>query len=79
MDHRRGKLNLRKQVAPLPLTRVQAVPISRLADIIQETKDDIAKAGVLGAIVGHVGDGNFHSKSQTYHPTRMDTNIKQAS
>lgn len=37
-----------------------AVPISRLPDIIQETKDDLVKSGLLGAIVGHVGDGNFH-------------------
>jgi D-lactate dehydrogenase (cytochrome) len=38
-----------------------AVPISRLADIIDETKADIKKSGLMGSIVGHVGDGNFHS------------------
>ena len=38
-----------------------AVPISRLADIIVETQQDIKKSGLLGSIVGHVGDGNFHS------------------
>ena len=38
-----------------------AVPISRLADIIQETRDDIEKSGLVAGIVGHVGDGNFHS------------------
>lgn len=38
-----------------------AVPISRLPDIIQETKDEIAESGLTGAIVGHVGDGNFHT------------------
>jgi len=37
-----------------------AVPISRLPDIIEETKDDMSKSGLLGTIVGHVGDGNFH-------------------
>lgn len=37
-----------------------AVPISQLPDIIQETKDDLMKSGLLGGIVGHVGDGNFH-------------------
>jgi D-lactate dehydrogenase (cytochrome) len=39
-----------------------AVPISRLPDIIEQTKDDLAKSGLFAAIVGHVGDGNFHSK-----------------
>jgi D-lactate dehydrogenase (cytochrome) len=38
-----------------------AVPISRLADIIEETKTDIRKSGLIGSIVGHVGDGNFHA------------------
>jgi len=38
-----------------------AVPISRLPDIIDETKVDIGKSGLTGAIVGHVGDGNFHT------------------
>lgn len=37
-----------------------AVPMSRLPDIIEETKDDIKKSGLYGTIVGHVGDGNFH-------------------
>jgi D-lactate dehydrogenase (cytochrome) len=36
------------------------VPISRLAECITETKKDIAEAGVLAPMVGHVGDGNFH-------------------
>jgi len=38
-----------------------AVPISRLPDIIEETKDDIGRSGLTGSIVGHVGDGNFHT------------------
>ncbi|KAL9046374.1 MAG: hypothetical protein Q9214_000775, partial [Letrouitia sp. 1 TL-2023] len=37
-----------------------AVPISRLPDIIEETKQDMAASGLLAAMVGHVGDGNFH-------------------
>ena len=39
-----------------------AVPISRLPDIIEETKEDMASSGLLAAMVGHVGDGNFHGK-----------------
>ena len=36
------------------------VPISRLAECIVETKRDIAASHLVGALVGHVGDGNFH-------------------
>ena len=38
-----------------------AVPISKLPDIIEQTKEDMKKSGLFGTIVGHVGDGNFHS------------------
>ena len=38
-----------------------AVPISRLPDIIDQTKEDMASSGLLAAMVGHVGDGNFHA------------------
>ncbi|KAI4186640.1 MAG: hypothetical protein L6R41_003355 [Letrouitia leprolyta] len=37
-----------------------AVPISRLPAIIEETKEDMKRSGLLAAMVGHVGDGNFH-------------------
>jgi len=36
------------------------VPISRLAECIVETKRDIAESRLVGSLVGHVGDGNFH-------------------
>ena len=36
------------------------VPISRLAECIAATKDDIDASGITATIVGHVGDGNFH-------------------
>ncbi|KAJ5128114.1 hypothetical protein N7448_008893 [Penicillium atrosanguineum] len=37
-----------------------AVPISRLADIIEISKQEGAELGVFTSIAGHVGDGNFH-------------------
>jgi len=37
------------------------VPISELPKIVMETKHDIEKRGLVGPIVGHAGDGNFHS------------------
>ena len=36
------------------------VPISRLAECVAETQQDIASAGLIAPIVGHAGDGNFH-------------------
>ncbi|MFC4172347.1 FAD-binding oxidoreductase [Microvirga sp. GCM10011540] len=36
------------------------VPISRLAECVDETKRDIVENGLIAPIVGHVGDGNFH-------------------
>ena len=37
------------------------VPISRLAEAVEETRDDIAASPLQGPILGHVGDGNFHA------------------
>lgn len=36
------------------------VPISRLAEAITETRNDVEAAGLVAPLVGHVGDGNFH-------------------
>ncbi|MGI9521738.1 MAG: FAD-binding oxidoreductase [Hyphomicrobiaceae bacterium] len=37
------------------------VPISRLAECVLETKRDVEASGLVAPIVGHVGDGNFHT------------------
>lgn len=36
------------------------VPISRLAECVLATKADCEEQGLTHAIIGHVGDGNFH-------------------
>lgn len=38
------------------------VPISRLSECILETQADIRDMGIPAGIVGHVGDGNFHTQ-----------------
>lgn len=42
------------------ITTDVCVPISKLAQAVRETADDIAASGIPGPILGHVGDGNFH-------------------
>ena len=44
-----------------PITTDICVPISRLAEAVEETAAEIAASGIPGPIVGHVGDGNFHA------------------
>ncbi len=36
------------------------VPISRLADCIEQARSDIDRSSLTATMVGHVGDGNFH-------------------
>jgi D-lactate dehydrogenase (cytochrome) len=36
------------------------VPISRLAECVEATRQDLEQAGMVATILGHVGDGNFH-------------------
>jgi D-lactate dehydrogenase (cytochrome) len=52
-------------MAVRPGARVYAtdvcVPISRLADCIAETREDVARSCTLTSfLLGHIGDGNFH-------------------
>ena len=37
-----------------------AVPLSRLADIIEVSKKDLDELGLFASALGHIGDGNFH-------------------
>ena len=36
------------------------VPISRLAECVEETRKDLEANDIYGPMIGHVGDGNFH-------------------
>ncbi|MBA3032899.1 MAG: FAD-binding protein [Gammaproteobacteria bacterium] len=42
------------------LTTDVCVPISRLAECIAASLDDLAQTGLTAPLLGHVGDGNFH-------------------
>ncbi len=37
------------------------VPISKLAQSIADTRKDFDEHGILAAVIGHVGDGNYHT------------------
>ena len=53
-------LALRKEGSEVWSTDV-AVPMSRLADIIEVSKEELDGLGLFGSVLGHVGDGNFHT------------------
>ena len=41
--------------------KISSVPVSKLPELIFETKKDLAESGLMATMVGHVGDGNFHA------------------
>ncbi|KAK4166969.1 hypothetical protein QBC43DRAFT_312714 [Cladorrhinum sp. PSN259] len=48
-----------------------AVPVSRLAEIIDWSKKECGKLGIFASVVGHVGDGNFHV-AMMYDPKNQE-------
>ena len=58
-DLARALISMKKDPTDLWLYTDTAVPISRLADIIEETQQVMQKAGFVGATIGHVGDGTY--------------------
>ena len=54
-------LSLKKSPTDNVWTTDVAVPLSKLPEIIEWTKEEIRRTGTLGSIVGHVADGNFHT------------------
>ncbi|KAK5045633.1 hypothetical protein LTR84_009002 [Exophiala bonariae] len=47
-----------------------AVPISRIAEIIDYSKKQAAQLGLFSSVLGHVGDGNFH-QAVMYNPDKI--------
>ena len=43
------------------------MPISRLPDIIEQSKAEMDELGLFASVLGHIGDGNFH-ESIMYNP-----------
>ena len=37
------------------------IPISRLAECVSQTKQDIERTGIIAPTFAHAGDGNFHA------------------
>ncbi|MDO9597157.1 MAG: FAD-linked oxidase C-terminal domain-containing protein [Azoarcus sp.] len=54
-----ASLNLR--AGSRGVTTDVCVPISKLAECVAGVRDDIEASGFIAPIVGHVGDGNFHT------------------
>ncbi|OOF93318.1 hypothetical protein ASPCADRAFT_132368 [Aspergillus carbonarius ITEM 5010] len=48
-----------------------AVPISRLAEIVELSKTESSNLGLFSTVLGHVGDGNFH-QAVMYNPHKPE-------
>ncbi|KAK9378784.1 uncharacterized protein V2V93DRAFT_328264 [Kockiozyma suomiensis] len=49
-----------------------AVPLSRLSYVLEETRKDFDSSGIISCVLGHVGDGNFHTNI-FFLPEQEDT------
>lgn len=47
-----------------------AVPLSRMAEIIEHSKNNASTLGLFSSVLGHVGDGNFH-QAVMYNPNKV--------
>ena len=51
------------------------VPVSRLSEMIEAARADIAASEIPGAVIGHVGDGNFHAQLMVKDGDQADLQI----
>ena len=61
MRHEAYRASLASRPGATAVVTDVCVPISALAEAVEETRADIAASGMSGPILGHVGDGNFHA------------------
>ena len=61
MRHKAYYAQLSLRPGATALTTDICVPISRLTEALLETRADIDDSGIVGPMLGHVGDGNFHT------------------
>ena len=43
---------------------IVSVSVSRLPELVYQTKKDLADHGIVSTILGHVGDGMFHAHGE---------------
>jgi len=73
--HRAYYANIALRPGCRSVTTDVCVPISALPEMIRTTKQDIDDQGLLGPMVGHVGDGNFHTML-LFDPENQEEKIK---